>query len=98
LGAIVLLAGVGGGGYSLLSAGVDTFVGGMASLSVATIGLLLMLFGTWLDVVENEGLVHDISAPTIDESTPVETVPQEQQFEVAHDGGTPDDGAGADHV
>lgn len=97
LGALVLLVGVGGGGYSLLSAGTDTFVGGMASLSVATLGLLLVLFGTWLDVVENEGLVHDIGAPAVDENTPVETVPREQQFEVAHDGGTPADEAGADH-
>ncbi|MGM0684021.1 MAG: glycosyltransferase [Halobacteriota archaeon] len=95
-GAVVLLTGVVGGGYSLLNAGVDTFLGGMASLSVATLGLLLLLFGTWLDVEENEGLVHDISAPRVDRVDRVETARRDRQLDVAHDGGTTDGGAEAD--
>ncbi|WP_435074252.1 glycosyltransferase family 2 protein [Halorubrum sp. HHNYT27] len=94
LGAIVTVVGVAGGGYSVVSAGVDAFVGGMASLSVATLGLLLMLFGTWLDVVENEGLVQDIGAPAMDEHDPVG--PVDRRFDVAHDGGTAGDGTGVD--
>jgi len=97
LGALATVVGVAGGGYSVLSAGVDAFVGGMASLSVATVGILLVLFGTWLDVVENEGLVHDVSGPATGERDRVGALGRERQFDVAHDGGTADDGTGADH-
>jgi glycosyltransferase involved in cell wall biosynthesis len=90
-GAVVLLTGVAGGGYSLVSGGVDTFLGGMASLSVASLGVLLVLFGTWLDVVENEGLVHDITAPAIDGADRVEPPSRDRQFDLAHDGGTTGD-------
>jgi len=95
-GAVVLLTGIAGGGYSLLNAGVNTFTGGMASLTVATLGLFLLLFGTWLDVEENEGLVHDLGAPGVDGVDRVETARQDRQLDVAHDGGTTGDGAEAD--
>ena len=96
LGAVVLLAGVTGGGYSLLSAGVDTFLGGMTSFAVATLGLLLVLFGTWLDVAENEGLVHDVGSLGIDESGRFGAAREDRGLDVAHDGGTTGDGTEAD--
>jgi hypothetical protein len=95
-GAVVLLTGIAAGGYSLLNAGINTFIGGMASLTVATLGLLLLLFGTWFDVVENEGLVHDIGAPETDRSDRVGTGYRDSKLGVAHDGGTSRDGTGAD--
>lgn len=96
LGAVVLLAGVAAGGYSLWSAGVDTFLGGMTSFVVATLGLLLVLFGTWLDVVENEGLVHDIGPLGIDGSARVGAVYDDRGLDMAHDGGTTGDDPEAD--
>lgn len=91
LGAVVLLIGVMAGSYSLLNAGVDTFFGGIASITVATLGILLLLFGTWLDVMENEGLVHDVGSPRIDGSDHGEISTEDRQFDVIHDGGTSDD-------
>lgn len=88
LGALVLLVGATSGLYSLLAEGVDTFLGGMASVTVTTLGLLLLLLGTWFDVVENEGLVHDVGGPGIDRA---ETAAEDRRFGVAHDGGTPGD-------
>ncbi|PSQ56180.1 glycosyltransferase family 2 protein [Halobacteriales archaeon SW_8_68_21] len=92
LGTAVLLTGVAGSGYSLLNTGVDAFVGGMASLSVAALGLLFLLFGMWLDVAENEGLVHDVGPPEINESDRVRSDRRDGRLDVAHDGGTSADG------
>lgn len=91
LGVVVLLVGVTTGSYSLWNAAVDTFLAGMVSITVATLGLLLLLFGTWLDVMENEELVLDIAGHRIDGSDYAETATEDRRFDVVHDGGTSGD-------
>jgi len=96
LGTVVLLAGVAAGGYSLSSAAVDTFLGGMVSFVVATLGVTLVLFGTWFDVEENEGLVRDVGSLGIDGSGRVGAAREDRELDVAHDGGTTGDGTEAE--
>ncbi|WP_418286649.1 glycosyltransferase family 2 protein [Halorubrum sp. DTA46] len=91
LGAVVLVAGTTTGVYSVWSAGVDTFLGGMASTTVALLGLLLVLFGTWLDVLDNEGLVHHIGDLDSDSGGYERDVADHRDIGVVHDGGTATD-------
>ena len=81
------------GVYSFSTAGVHTSLGGMASVTVATLGFLLLLLGTWFDVIENEGLVHDVSGSRIDRAG---IGAEDRRFGVARDGGTPGDRTEAD--
>ena len=57
-GTIVVLVGLLGGVQSLLRPTVDSFLGGMLSFTVLTLGGLFLVLGTWFDVKQNEGLVE----------------------------------------
>ena len=68
-------------------------LGGIASVTVGTLGLLLVLLGTWFDVAENEGLVRDVADSRADATG---ATAGDRRFGVAHDGGIPDDRAEGD--
>lgn len=61
LGAVVMLTGTAGGLYALGSPAVDTFLGGMVSVSVGALGGLLLVLGLWFDLIENDGLVRKVT-------------------------------------
>ena len=90
IGALATITGVAGGLYALSSPVVNTFLGGMVSVAVGTLGALLVVLGLWFDVSENEGLVRKVEYSrrrvTDTEADEVPHVPS--GFEVYRDGGT----------
>ena len=90
LGAVVTLAGVAGGLHALSSPAVDSFLGGMVSVAVGTLGGLLIVLGLWFDVSENEGLVRkvDYSRREVADETTEDLPHVSSGLEVYQDGGT----------
>lgn len=91
VGPLATLVGVGGGAYALSSSVVSWFLGGMVSVAVATLGVLVLVLGAWFDLSENEGLVLSVDAPgprIVDSED--EGVPGVRPgFEAYRNGGTP---------
>ncbi|MFC6873690.1 glycosyltransferase family 2 protein [Halobellus marinus] len=79
IGPLATITGVVGGLYALSSSVVNTFLGGMMSVAVGTLGVLLFVLGVWFDVSENEGLVTKVkySKPRVLDAE-VEEVPNVQ--------------------
>ncbi|WP_050031930.1 glycosyltransferase family 2 protein [Halorubrum halophilum] len=92
LGAAVTLTGIFGGAYTLASASVDAFLGGMLSVTVGAIGGLLLTLGMWFDVSENDDLVRSVPEPRepVRPEPGVDADPEigrDQRFPVFQDGG-----------
>ena len=90
LGAIVMVTGAIGGAYAVSSSGIDSFLGGMTSLAVGVLGVLLLILGAWFDVEDNEGLVLGYDRPnSTDVAAETEKrVPSAALPEAVGDGGT----------
>jgi len=91
LGATVTLTGIFGGAYTLASATVDVFLGGMLSVTVGTLGGLLLTLGMWFDVSENDGLVRSVPessepGPRLEPGVDPD-IGGDQRFPVFQDGG-----------
>jgi glycosyltransferase involved in cell wall biosynthesis len=94
LGALVTLTGVVGGLYALSSPVVNSFLGGMVSVAVGTLGGLLLVLGLWFDVSDNEGLVRKVeySRRQVVDREAEDVPPVPSVFEVYQDGGRSESG------
>ena len=87
VGTLATITGVAGGLYAVSSPAVDTFIGGMVSVAVGTLGALLLVLGLWFDITENEGLVRkvDYSGRQVRDAQPDEVSHVPSRFEVYRD-------------
>ncbi|MFD1600093.1 glycosyltransferase family 2 protein [Halobellus rarus] len=90
IGTLATVTGVAGGVYALSSPVVNTFLGGMVSVTAGTLGTLLLVLGLWFDVSENEGLVRKVehSRRRVPDTEADEVPEVPSGFEVYQDGGT----------